>query len=89
MVKYLHQQGVCHRDIKPENVIVTKEGNLKLLDFNISSRNISKKFTEDQDTDVFYTQISTPKYAAPELSSGAGYTQAIDLWGIGIIGYLL
>lgn len=87
MIKYLHKRNVCHRDIKPQNIIVTKSKELRLLDFNIS------KFFKSSDSQnfetVFLTQMSTPLYAAPEVYRGKGYDQSIDIWGIGIIGYLL
>jgi len=68
--------------------MVTENMTLRVLDFNISKKlkNTQEDIIRDE---VFYTQVSTPKYSAPEIASKSGYTSAIDIWGIGIIGYLL
>ena len=88
MIRDLHKSNICHRDIKPQNIIVTEDEKLKLIDFNISK---TWKSDDDwkTDTKVFLTQISTPLYSAPEISLGSGYDESIDVWGIGMIAYLL
>lgn len=92
-VSYLHSKGVVHRDIKPQNIIITPDLKIKLIDFNISKMSTSlAEHKSDKPTCKFYgkffTQISSPLFAAPELSSVDYYTESIDIWGIGII-YLI
>ena len=57
-LKVLHSQQVFHRDLKCANVFLTKEGNAKLGDLNVSK--IAKK-------GLLYTQTGTPYYASPEV----------------------
>ena len=37
-LNHMHAQGVVHRDIKPENIMLTKDDELKLIDFGLSKR---------------------------------------------------
>ena len=39
---HMHSQGVVHRDIKPENIMLSKEGEIKLIDFGLSQRTHGK-----------------------------------------------
>ncbi|MBR4733389.1 MAG: protein kinase [Lachnospiraceae bacterium] len=80
-VRVLHQMEppVIHRDVKPENVIITKDGALKLLDFD-SARSLS-----DQEKDRDTACLGTRGYAAPEQF---GYQQTdvrSDLYSVGIV----
>jgi serine/threonine protein kinase len=84
-VKELHEQGIAHRDIKPQNILITEVGTVKLIDFNISK---VKKLADNNDElkfkNIFFTQISSPMYSAPEIVSSDCYSESVDIWGIGI-----
>ena len=45
-IKYLHSNKIAHRDLKPQNIIVTKDRNIKVIDFNISKQFIDRSFDE-------------------------------------------
>eukprot|EP00345_Euplotes_harpa_P008497 CAMPEP_0168340302 /NCGR_PEP_ID=MMETSP0213-20121227/13987_1 /TAXON_ID=151035 /ORGANISM="Euplotes harpa, Strain FSP1.4" /LENGTH=114 /DNA_ID=CAMNT_0008346521 /DNA_START=451 /DNA_END=792 /DNA_ORIENTATION=+ len=78
---YLHELGIAHRDIKPENILINQQKEIKVIDFNISkSKKADIEDGERKFTSIFYTQISSPLYCAPELKNNIGYTESIDIW---------
>eukprot|EP00040_Diaphanoeca_grandis_P023213 m.125901 g.125901 ORF g.125901 m.125901 type:complete len:531 (+) comp29164_c0_seq3:356-1948(+) len=82
-VNYLHQNGVVHRDLKLENFLLTGKGKsetVKLIDFGYSS-----SFVEGKPLTEF---CGTPYYMAPEVV-GRKYSNASDLWSMGVITYML
>jgi len=83
-VAYLHKKGIAHRDLKPENLLCSGEGEdeiVKIADFGLS-----KIFNEE---DELVTSCGTPGYVAPEVLLCESYDKAVDMWGIGIITYVL
>lgn len=89
-VAYAHQNLLVHRDIKPSNVLVTPEGELKLLDFGIA-----KRLAEDEDGDreseagLPGLRPMTPGYASPEQVRGEAITTASDVYALGVVLYEL
>jgi len=85
-VKYLHEQGIAHRDLKPENLLCSGEGAhevVKIADFGLSKIFGGEKGEELQ------TSCGTPGYVAPEVLMCESYDKSVDMWGIGIITYIL
>ncbi len=76
-VRALHKQDIIHRDINPNNIMVTRDGILKLCDYNISQI-IGKNCAEEQ------TTVGTVGYAPPE-QYGYGTTDVqSDIYAMGI-----
>jgi len=83
-VSYLHDIGVVHRDLKPENLLCSGHGEneiVKIADFGLS------KFHSDEDK--LMTSCGTPGYVAPEVLLSERYDKSVDMWGIGVITYIL
>ena len=77
---HVHQQGIVHRDIKPENVLVKSNGEVKLLDFNLSyNHRIQWKSLQRA---AFYGTIA---YIAPEQIRNGPTTARTDLYAVGVM----
>ena len=83
-VSYLHRNLVVHRDLKPANILVTKEGEPKLLDFGIA-----KVLDLSGDSTVTAVRMLTPDYASPEQVVGGSITTATDIYSLGAVLYKL
>jgi tetratricopeptide (TPR) repeat protein len=81
-VSYLHRNLVVHRDLKPANILVTREGEPKLLDFGIA-----KIIDLTTDATVTSMRMLTPEYASPEQVAGAPVSTATDIYSLGAILY--
>lgn len=89
-VQYAHQQLVVHRDLKPSNLLVTEEGEVKLLDFGIAKVLDASAGRADAATMTqFGFRMLTPEYAAPEQLRGEGVTTATDVYALGVLLYEL
>ncbi|MGN0617787.1 MAG: serine/threonine-protein kinase [Ruminiclostridium sp.] len=75
-VSALHKAGVIHRDIKPSNIMLTKEGHLKLIDFDAAR---IKKEAKDKDTCF----IGTEGFAPPEQYGFNQTDQRSDIYAVG------
>jgi len=83
-VSYLHRNLVVHRDLKPANILVTTDGEPKLLDFGIA-----KLLDLTGDTTATSMPILTPDYASPEQVNSGPITTASDIYSLGAVLYKL
>ena len=82
---YSHQQGIVHRDIKPANVMLTKAGDVKVMDFGIARAMDDIGATMTQTSAV----IGTAQYLSPEQARGEQVDARSDLYSTGCLLYEL
>lgn len=82
----LHEKGWVHKDVKPENILVTRGGEVRLIDFSLATRAagaFAKVLTSKKRTPIQGTRT----YIAPELVRRQPTTPAVDMYSLGITLY--
>src|ERR1700676_207924 len=82
---YSHQAGIVHRDIKLGNVMVTRNGDIKVMDFGIARAMSDAQATMTQTAQV----IGTAQYLSPEQARGERVDARSDLYSTGCLLYEL
>ena len=80
-LEHAHFHGIIHRDVKSSNVMVSRSGQVKLMDFGIARGEVLERVTQ---TGVL---VGTPKYMAPEALVSKEQTELGDIYGIGAVLY--
>jgi len=82
---YSHRNGIVHRDIKPGNVMLTRNGDVKVMDFGIARAVSDAQATMTQTAQV----IGTAQYLSPEQARGERVDARSDLYSTGCLLYEL
>jgi len=82
-LEHMHQNGFMHLDFKPENVLITRNGSVRLVDFDLAQQipEKPKKFSKKNP--------GTPAYMAPEQLLGQPVTHHVDIFSYGVTAYEL
>ncbi|WP_327696179.1 Stk1 family PASTA domain-containing Ser/Thr kinase [Streptomyces sp. NBC_00459] len=84
-LEYSHRSGIVHRDIKPANVMLTRNGQVKVMDFGIARAMGDSGMTMTQTSAV----IGTAQYLSPEQAKGEQVDARSDLYSSGCLLYEL
>ncbi len=87
-VAHAHSKLVVHRDLKPSNILVTADGQVRLLDFGIAKLLEGDVAAETQLTRLAGRAL-TPEYASPEQIQGVPIGTASDVYSLGVVAYEL
>lgn len=82
---YSHRGGIVHRDIKPANVMLTRNGEVKVMDFGIARAMADSAATMTQTAQV----IGTAQYLSPEQARGERVDARSDIYSTGCVLYEL
>ena len=80
-LNHAHFRGVIHRDIKPANIMLSIQGEVKLMDFGIAHADTLSDLTETG------TGLGTPSYMSPEQILGEKLDARSDIWSLGVVFY--
>ena len=85
-----HAKGIIHRDLKPENILITREQQVKILDFGLAQLVPSEAARNDGASSPLTapgTILGTVSYMSPEQVRGGRLTEATDLFSLGCVLY--
>jgi serine/threonine-protein kinase len=77
-VEHIHHMGVVHRDLKPSNIFITRDGEIKLMDFGIA------RLMDNRDTSQNGAMVGTLLYISPEQINGRETDGRSDVYTLGI-----
>ncbi|MFC1559178.1 serine/threonine protein kinase [Gemmatimonadota bacterium] len=78
-----HCKGILHRDVKSANIMVSAEGNVKIMDFGLAHLEERSQLTRTG------TTMGTLAYSSPEQLTGRPYDERSEIWSLGVVFYEL
>jgi eukaryotic-like serine/threonine-protein kinase len=85
-LRYAHGRGIVHRDIKPSNIMITPQGEVKLLDFGLALGGMALSGL-DQRLTTTGALVGSMHYIAPEHISGEPHDARSDIYAVGVTLY--
>lgn len=82
-LNYSHRMGIVHRDIKPGNIMISEQGEVKVMDFGIARALDDSAATMTQNQGV----VGTAQYLSPEQARGETVDMRSDLYSAGCVLY--
>lgn len=82
VLEYVHENGFMHLDFKPENVLLTRSGNIRLVDFDLAQE-------RPEEPKKFPKNPGTPAYMAPEQILRQPFDHRVDIFAFGVAAYEL
>jgi len=76
-----HKKRIAHRDIKPANIMITRDNDIRILDFGIAKLAGQTKLTRTG------TTVGTVSYMSPEQARGEAVDHQTDIWSLGVMFY--
>ena len=76
-----HEKGIVHRDIKSSNLMVTPQGQVKVMDFGLAQLAERSKLTKTT------ASLGTPSYMSPEQAQKSKTDRRTDIWSLGVVVY--
>src|ERR1019366_9270239 len=82
---YLHGQGVVHSDLKPANILVTSDGEPRIVDFGVARVNRGASTDQVGSDGARSVEGATRAYASPEQLHGTRADHRSDIYSLGVI----